>query len=275
VKQLLVQSHRGGGALAPENTLESFVATWDAGLVPEADLRTTRDGVIVAFHDETLARVVRDIPPELRDKAVRDVTFAQLSALDAGAWKGEQYAGQRVCGVTEIFAAMRGRPDRGLYLDIKEVALPRLAALARDAEVTEQVIVAAPDEQILREWKALVPHGQTLLWMGILWKGDEGTLRQRLERLRAEDFAGITQLQIHIAATRDGDAWRFRPSLGFMREVADELGPRGILFQSIPWECDDAEVYRALLEAGVRSFASDYPDVALRVLREWAAAHPQ
>jgi glycerophosphoryl diester phosphodiesterase len=273
MKQFLVQSHRGGGALTPENTIESFIATWELGVVPEADLRTTRDGIIVAFHDKNFARVIKDLGSELRGKGVQDVTFQELSALDVGSWKDDKFAGQRVCSVAEIFSLMRGRPDRALYMDIKDVQLPRLAELVREFEVAEQVILAAPDEQLLRNWKKLLPSAQTLLWMGILWKGDEGTLRDRLDRLRDDGFAGITQLQIHVEAIRKDGDWQFKPSLEFLRKIAGELPPSGVLFQTLPWECGDKEVYHALLGAGVQSFASDYPEVALRVLQEWAVFH--
>lgn len=268
VKQLLVQSHRGGGALAPENTIDSFIATWALGAVPEADLRSTRDNVIVAFHDQNFARVVKDISPDLRSKGVQDVTFEELAALDVGSWKDDTFAGQRVCRVEEIFDLMRGRPERALYMDIKDVHLPQLASVVQDYDVTGQVILAAPDERLLRDWKSLTPHSQTLLWMGILRQGDEGTLRQRLERLREEHFVGITQLQIHVEATRGNGSQQFKPSLEFLRETASELKAYGVLFQCLPWECADAQIYRALLDVGVQSFASDYPDVALRVLRE-------
>ena len=274
VSQLLVQSHRGGGALSPENTIESFTATWEMGAVPEADLRTTRDGVIVAFHDQNFARVVKDLRSDLRDKGVQDVTFQELSDLDVGAWKDDTFAGQRVCSVAEIFTLMRGHADRVLYMDVKDVQLAALAGLLREFEVADQVILAAPDEQLLRDWKQLVPEGQTLLWMGILRAGDEGTLRHRLQRLRDEDFAGITQLQIHVEATRNEGGWQFKPSLDMLRTTAAELKAAGVLFQVLPWECAKPEVYRALLQAGVQSFASDYPEVALRVMREWAAGHP-
>ncbi len=274
MKPLLVQSHRGGGALTPENTIESFIATWELGAVPEADLRTTSDGVIVAFHDVTFARVIKDLSSGLRDRGVQDVTFQELSALDVGSWKNHTFAGQRVRSVAEIFTLMRGRPDRALYMDTKDVQLPRLAGLVREFDVAQQVILAAPDEELLRDWKHFVPEGQTLLWMGIPWKGDEGTLRHRLERLRDEDFAGITQLQIHVEAIRNDGGWQFKPSLELLRKTASELKASGVLFQSLPWGCADAEVYRALLEAGVQSFASDYPEVALRVLHEWTELHP-
>ncbi len=275
MKQLLVQSHRGGGVSTPENTIESFIATWELGAVPEADLRTTSDGVIVAFHDTTFARVVKDSSSDLREKGVQDVTFEELSALDVGSWKDDKFAGQRVCSVPEIFTLMRGRPDRALYMDIKDVQLSRLAGLVWEYDVADQAILAAPDEQLLRAWKELVPRGQTLLWMGILWGGDEGTLRHRLERLQDEGFAGVTQLQIHVEAIRNDGAWQLKPSLELLRKTARELKSSGVLFQALPWECADAEVYRALLGAGVQSFASDYPDVALRILREWAEAHPR
>ncbi len=267
--QLLVQSHRGGGALAPENTIESFMAMWELGVVPEADLRTTRDHVIVAFHDPTFARLVKDLSADLRSKGVQDVTFQDLCALDVGSWKGATFAGQRVCSVAEIFTLMQGHPDRALYMDVKDVELRQLADLVREFDVADQVILAAPDELLLQAWKTFVPQGQTLLWMGILWQGDEGTLWQRLERLRDEDFAGITQLQVHVEARRSDGDWQFKPSLELLRKIAGVLMSCDVLFQALPWGCADAQVYRALLEAGIQSFASDYPDVALRVLQEW------
>ncbi|HWG84805.1 MAG TPA: glycerophosphodiester phosphodiesterase family protein, partial [Deinococcales bacterium] len=50
LEDVLVQSHRGAGVLAPENTMAAFRLAWSLGTVPEADLRQTRDGEIVAFH---------------------------------------------------------------------------------------------------------------------------------------------------------------------------------------------------------------------------------
>src|SRR5438309_9548772 len=59
VGEFIVQAHRGAGELAEENTLEAFQLGWKLGCVPESDLRTTRDGVIVAFHDDNFSRVVK------------------------------------------------------------------------------------------------------------------------------------------------------------------------------------------------------------------------
>src|SRR3954468_7135924 len=51
LEKFIIQSHRGAGELAEENTLAAFELGWKLGTYPEADIRTTKDGVIVAFHD--------------------------------------------------------------------------------------------------------------------------------------------------------------------------------------------------------------------------------
>src|SRR5204863_4594843 len=101
------------------------------GTIPESDLRTTSDGVIVAFHDDNFQRVVKGADPGLQKKGVADITFEELSKLDVGAWKGEQFVGRRVSRISEVFALMRGKPERRLYLDIKNVKLRQLAEEVR------------------------------------------------------------------------------------------------------------------------------------------------
>ena len=266
--EFLIQSHRGAGVLAPENTIEAFDLAWSLGTVPEADLRTTRDGVIVAFHDKDFDRVVRGLPPELSGKGVADVTFEELAALDVGSWHGESFAGRRVSPIAEVFERLHAVPTRSLYLDIKVVSLPRLAALVGAAGVEKQVILASPNPEAIREWHALAPEGQALLWMG----GPEAELRTRIEALKVSGFVGITQLQIHVRASGEGDSLQVEPSSDFLRELGRELSSRGIVFQALPWHTADPEVYARLLDLGVQSFATDFPDATLRAVREYFTA---
>ncbi|MCD6051611.1 MAG: ugpQ 4, partial [Verrucomicrobia bacterium] len=92
-EKFILQSHRGAGVLAPENTIEAFELGWKLGTYPEADIRTTKDGVIVAFHDANFKRVVKGADAELQKKGVEHVTFEELSKLDVGVWHGEDFKG--------------------------------------------------------------------------------------------------------------------------------------------------------------------------------------
>lgn len=48
----LVAAHRGASSLAPENTIEAFEKAIEVGAdMVEFDVRSTRDGLLVAFHD--------------------------------------------------------------------------------------------------------------------------------------------------------------------------------------------------------------------------------
>lgn len=283
--KVIIQSHRGAGVLAEENTLPAFELGWKLGTYPECDVRTTSDGVIVTFHDDNFKRVVRNVSPELEKKGVRDVTFAALSKLDVGAWKGSDFVGHHVPKLLEVFAVMRGHPERHLYLDIKNVDLRQLAALVKEYGVERQIVLASPHPETIREWKSLIPDSDTLLWM----RGSEAALRKRLDALRATNFSGITQLQIHIfpiktldealklatAAPKQIDYSPDHPfttsdpytlSNAFIVELGRELRSRGILFQALPYT-EDASVYAQLLDLGLASFATDHPDVAEREIK--------
>lgn len=266
LKNFIIQSHRGAGVLAPENTLEAFELGWKLGTYPESDLRTTKDGVIVAFHDDDFSRVVKGVSEEMKKKGVKDLTFAELSKLDVGVWKNtNDFVPRHVSKMTEVFATMHGKPERHLYLDIKNVDLKQLAEQVKSYEVTRQVILASPKPEIIREWKALVPESDTLLWMS----GDEKTRRARIEVLKKENFAGITQVQIHVRPGKDPSAaFPYTPSPEFLLELGHELRSRNILFQTLPYT-EDATVYRKLLDLGVMSFATDNPDVVLKEIKNY------
>lgn len=219
LEKFIIQSHRGAGVLAPENTLEAFELGWKMGTVPESDLRTTKDGVIVAFHDANFKRTVKN-PGALANKGVGNVTFAQLMKLDVGGWKGDTFANRHVSRISDVFAFMTGKPERQLYLDIKKVSLPQLASEVRANKVEKQVIFATTHYELLTDWKKIVPESQTLLWMG----GTEEELAKRIADLRASNFAGVTQLQLHVRLNTNGSASEpFNLSKKFIRATADEL----------------------------------------------------
>lgn len=74
-----VIAHRGGGARAPENTLEAMrLAIADGADGLEFDVRLSADGEVVLIHDPTVDRTTDGTG------AVERMTLAELRSLDAG-----------------------------------------------------------------------------------------------------------------------------------------------------------------------------------------------
>src|SRR5687768_11288613 len=271
--QFVIQSHRGAGELSEENTPEAFELGWKLNTIPEADVRTTKDGVIVAFHDKNFARVVKGASEELKKQGVEHLTFAELQKLDVGSWKGEQFAGRRVSRMSDIFALMKGNPQRKLYLDIKQVDFPQLAGEVKDAGIESQVIFASTKYDQIRQWRKLIPQGRTLLWMG----GTEEKLRARLDELRKTEFADVSEVQIHTHLKGDAtDVKRdsvdpFKEPDAFLIEAGNELRSRGLLFQTLPYGGSTKEIYWKLLDLGLMSFATDHPDVTWDAVKAYYA----
>ena len=104
--------HRGASAYAPENTLEAFelAARMGADGV-ELDVQTTRDGVLVVTHDETIERVSDG------EGAVKDLSLKELKALHFNRTIPEkQYEKTRIPTLEEVFDLLRGT---GLKINIE------------------------------------------------------------------------------------------------------------------------------------------------------------
>lgn len=108
--------HRGATAFAPENTLKAFTLAMDLGADGvEMDVRRTRDGVLVLFHDESVDRLLRGVG------RVRGHTLAQLRALRPVTWRGRPLGGW-VPTFEEFLQAARAR-GMLIHLDLKEAGL--------------------------------------------------------------------------------------------------------------------------------------------------------
>jgi glycerophosphoryl diester phosphodiesterase len=263
LKDFVIQAHRGAGMLMPENSLPAFEIAWGLGAAPEADLRTTSDGVIVAFHDNDLRRVLPDAEEAIRIRGIGDLTYAEVAALDVGGWRGEQYRGQRVPRMTDVYKVLERNPDRLMYIDIKEVDFEQLAR--KSASVHGQLILASTKYDEIMRWKSLAPDSQTLHWMG----GSEAELRKRLDQLEERKFRDVDQLQVHVHFASDG---KMAPSESFLIGVGEQLRRHGVVFQVFPWETKDPRSFERLLDLGVASFATDFPDVTAETVRHYYQA---
>ena len=84
-------AHRGGGSLAPENTLAAVKLGQSLGYrAHEFDVKLSKDAVAMLLHDATLERTTTG-----KGRAA-DFTWKELSALDAGAWHSARFKGEPI-----------------------------------------------------------------------------------------------------------------------------------------------------------------------------------
>ena len=103
-------AHRGTSARAPENTMAAYTLTWENGIPGiELDVRLCATGELAVFHDSDLKRITGT------DGTVEGSTLAELQALDAGGWFSDDFKGQRIPTLSDVFAAA----PSGTYFDIE------------------------------------------------------------------------------------------------------------------------------------------------------------
>jgi glycerophosphoryl diester phosphodiesterase len=131
--------HRGAAAHAPENTLASIRRAHALGARwVEFDVKLTADGIPILMHDDRLERTT-----DGRGR-VRDRTWEQIRALDAGGWFSPSFAGERVPTLED---ALRLCADLGLGINV-EIKPCR----GRAAKTTEAVL-----DMLRRHWPSGLP----------------------------------------------------------------------------------------------------------------------
>ena len=94
-------SHRGESADAPENTMAAFELAWERGVPAiELDVHLTSDGRLLCIHDADTKRTTGE------KLVVKQSTLAELQKLDAGSWKGEQWAGESMPTLEQALASI-------------------------------------------------------------------------------------------------------------------------------------------------------------------------
>jgi len=269
------QVHRGGGGKYPDNALETFLWCWGMGCAPEADARLTKDGVAIAMHDDVLDRIGANFNPKLKGIKAQSLTWDDIRDFDIGSKWGKQYATYRIATMESVFAAMRGRPERLLYLDEKGAPPKMMAEMAGRFGVQEQTYFCSPNWRKVVEWRKYAPKGRSMVWLGNFPKDNspenvartEAFVKQRLDEMETIGFDGIDQVQIHVRTDlKRSDP--FCPSTEFLKAAVQRLHKHGVSVNVVTWtEGANPEVYMRLWGLGFDHFTSDYPDTMFQVIK--------
>jgi glycerophosphoryl diester phosphodiesterase len=145
-----VIAHRGASAHAPENTLPAFeLAVRQGADAFELDVRLTRDGAPVVFHDATLERTTHLTGP------VRARTLAELRTADAGHWFTPDGGrtmpfrdqGVKIPTLAEVLWAFPAMP---VLVEVKEPEVQHAVhRVLVDENACERCVVASEDDAAL------------------------------------------------------------------------------------------------------------------------------
>ncbi|UCZ77370.1 glycerophosphodiester phosphodiesterase [Dickeya zeae] len=92
-----IVAHRGGGVLAPENTLAAIdVGAQHGHKMIEFDAKLSQDGHIFLLHDDTLERTSNGWG------VAGELPWDKLVGLDAGSWYSSQFQGERLPLLSEV-----------------------------------------------------------------------------------------------------------------------------------------------------------------------------
>ena len=144
--------HRGDSVNFTENTLEAFQDAVDLGYqYIETDLRMTKDGVIVTFHDENIFRVSGE------QKKICDLTYDELTKVPL-------IKGGHIPRLTEV---MEQFPDTKFNVDLKVDGLvTKVANIIDGHNAYERICIASFNTRTLRAFKKI--RNQACISMGIL-----------------------------------------------------------------------------------------------------------
>lgn len=232
-------AHRGESFDAPENTMAAFRLAWERGnRTIELDTHLTADGHLVVCHDADTKRTTGV------SRAIAASTLDELRALDAGSWKGAQWAGERLPRLSEALEAM---PDHGrVWIEVKagpETVDPLLEVIRKSGKRLDQIAVISFKDEVIRLVKERNSSIVTHLISG--FRKAPGTetwepgIAELIERGRA---AGADGIDVHFGGPVTADTAAEITRAGFALSV---------------WTVDTAPEARRMIEAGVRAITSN------------------
>jgi glycerophosphoryl diester phosphodiesterase len=232
-------SHRGESLDAPENTMAAYRSAVKRGADGcECDIYLTKDNGIVCLHDSTAKRTAgKNVKP-------CDATLAELRALDAGAWKGPQFRGERLPTLAELLSLAHDGFE--IYVEVKcgTEILPKLAeVMAAEPKATpDRVLFICFKTNVVAALRQQFPAYRTY-WL-------TGTKRNVDGSVVPTAASAVATAKACRASGIDAQA-----SAALSAEYVREVKAAGLSFHV--WTVDDARKASELAAMGVDTITSN------------------
>lgn len=197
-----VLAHRGGGTLAPENTMAGLREGMRRGFrAIEYDIMLARDGTAVVMHDPYLGRTVAG------SGNVFDYDGLELAAMDAGSWFARAYDGEPVplfvefagfCKAHGVWMNMEIKPAPGYDIEtggtVARIAAGMFADEIAAGRWDTVPLLSSFSELALESAREVAPEVPRALLMSELPPDWE-------RRVRAVDAVAVHTNHRHLTAT--------------------------------------------------------------------------
>lgn len=254
-------AHRGGGALAPEETLEAFLRSYLAGAdMFEYDVHITKDGHLIASHDPTVDRITDG------EGVINDLTLDEIKSFDAGAKFVDEegnhpFASQSVklATVEEIF---QNFPNMKAVIELKddnrrelyEPMIQEMWRLIQQYNMEDKVCIGSFDHHINRRFKE-VSQGRVAIGAG---------------QSEATKYLVGIKLRLNGLVKTDADSLQLP-----VKQLGLNLATKNIIQGSRKrgmdvyyWTINDAKTMRDLIAKEVDGIMTDNPALLEDILNE-------
>ena len=249
---VLVVAHRGGAALAPENTLAAFENALAIGVDQvECDVHLSKNGELVVMHDPNVSRTTDG------NGQISEMTLAEIKKLNAAAkFSGGTFSAQPPPTLGELLDLIKGKA--GIQIEIKLAAgnarYPGIEKKVVDAlkakGMTDQAIVISFDFPTLKDIKAIDPRVKTGALVNAQW------MTARMTKSPEEIVDEVIQ---------SSGADYFMPTSGSVTEaLVKATHAKGLKLGT--WTVDATSEMKRLAGWGVDGITSNKPDELKRTL---------
>lgn len=262
----LVIAHRGGAALAPENTMVAFAKAQSIGVdVIEYDIHMTKDGELVVIHDETVDRTTNG------EGRVDELTLQELRQLDAA----------------HSFRDIRGNyiyRGQGVMIPTVEEVFQQFDNIRHNIEIKDAYPLGAESEIEEKLWKLIERHGMEDQVLVVSFSEPimqrfnqfaQGRVALAAPKQEITRFVVYHKLFLNRLYKPASDVFQMPTEAGLFNLMERRLiqGAQKLNIQVYYWTIDDERTMRELLMRGADGLITNRPDLLIRVINEMEALH--
>ena len=238
----IIFAHRGASRYAPENTLSAFQLAFEQGArAIELDVKLSRDGEVVVFHDLTLDRTTNG------KGLLKDFSFDELNQLDAGSYFHQKFHNEKIPTLSQVLDLVNGKYLVNIeltnYSTLGDELISKVAVIVKKKSVQNSIIFSSFSPGNIFKIKRELPEVPAAL---LIPPGIIGSIMQSdLYRRISPEF-----IHVHIQSIKKGSIDR------------EHRRHRRVNV----WTVNEESQMQYLISAGVDGIFTDDPPLALQVI---------